>query len=79
LWTFSFLRAHKLIFSCGAVSLFYLSFARVLVLALSSAIVPDIQRAFFECMSCHVAEEVDIVNGRISEPTKVSFLDDLFS
>jgi len=37
----------------------------------SSAIVPDIQRAYFECMTCLAPEEVDIVNGRIAEPTKV--------
>jgi len=39
---------------------------------ISSAIVPDIQRAYFECSTCKGAEEVDIVNGRIAEPTKVS-------
>ena len=37
----------------------------------SSAIVPDIQRAYFECAVCKGAEEVDIVNGRIAEPSKV--------
>jgi len=35
----------------------------------SSSIMPDIQRAFFECLSCHATEEVDIMNGRIQEPS----------
>ena len=41
----------------------------------SSAIVPDIQRAFFECNACKACEEVDIVNGRIAEPTKCKSCD----
>lgn len=35
----------------------------------SSSIMPDIQRAFFECLSCHATEEVDIMNGRIQVPS----------
>ena len=49
-------------------------YARVQTCSISSSIVPDIQRAYFECMTCQAPEEVDIVNGRIAEPTKVSYL-----
>jgi len=34
----------------------------------TSNIVPDIQRAYFQCISCKASEEVDIMNGRIQEP-----------
>ena len=35
----------------------------------TSNVIPDIQRAYFECLACHTAEEVDIMNGRIQEPS----------
>lgn len=35
----------------------------------TSNIIPDIQRAFFQCLNCNTAEEVDIMNGRIQEPS----------
>lgn len=35
----------------------------------TSSIVPDIQRAHFQCLSCKTSEEVDIMNGRIQEPS----------
>jgi len=35
----------------------------------TSAVIPDISRAFFECNSCHGSEEVEVLNGRIQEPS----------
>ena len=31
----------------------------------TSAVIPDISRAFFECNSCKGSEDVDVLNGRI--------------
>mmetsp|Transcript_23039 Transcript_23039/g.55051 ORF Transcript_23039/g.55051 Transcript_23039/m.55051 type:complete len:807 (-) Transcript_23039:257-2677(-) len=35
----------------------------------TSAVIPDISRAFFECNSCKGSEDVDVLNGRIQEPS----------
>ena len=39
----------------------------------TSAVVPDLQRGYFECLTCQAAEEVDIMNGRIQEPTSCKY------
>ncbi|KAJ1484346.1 MCM2/3/5 family-domain-containing protein [Baffinella frigidus] len=38
----------------------------------TSAVIPDISRAFFECNSCKGSEDVDVLNGRIQVPAPPS-------